>query len=549
MNVGTRDRPTYLPAELLEVLPGQGFGGEPNIEQRQSMIQFSCRRPPQNYDSITTEGLSIMGLSGAESRRVGIRIPSKDMITVHGRTLPSPELVYGGRQKTRPNHGGWNLIRVKFSQCATIGDWACLLIRKPGTIPIPQAKRGMDAFANNLRNHGLTVGICREHVQLDIWGGKEPGEEKKNRQMLEEAFKQLSRYPFVVVLLPDADGKTFDYIKYIGDIKSGVLTHCMQAKKFKNEQPDQQYLSNNAMKVNLKLGGRNQVLNQDCAHFVGFGKTMVVGLDVTHPSGTDPEAFPSVAAIVASIDQHMSQWPGEVRGQTRRQEQVEYLREMMEGRLALWMKQNKGHPPENILIYRDGVSEGQYSMVLNEELPKVQEAAQRVYPKGEQQPNITIVVCGKRHNVRFYPTTTESHDRTSNPLNGCVVDRGVTRPIYWDFYLQAQAPLQGSARPAHYIVIHDEIFTNKKLKLSAHARSPTDLLQELTHNICYMMGRATRSISYCTPAFLADKFCDRARKYLLAYYHKHPAEIQEGSMFPREVLALSNRCLNKMVYI
>ena len=48
--------------------------------------------------------------------------------------------------------------------------------------------------------------------------------------------------------------------------------------------------------------------------------------------------------------------------------------------------------------------------------------------------------------------------KTKNPINGTVVDRGVTRPIYWDFYLQAQAPLQGSTRSAHYVVIHDEIF-------------------------------------------------------------------------------------------
>ncbi|CAG8906164.1 unnamed protein product [Penicillium egyptiacum] len=540
VNVGTRDRPVYLPAEVCEVLPGQPCRAEPNVIQRQNMIKFSCRRPPQNYDSIMTEGLNIMGISEGYTKAVGIK-PGKEMITVPARILNPPNLLYGGKKTTNPRNGSWNLVGTKFAQGANIGKWTCLWIGKRGLDakmdPVPH----IDAFYKKMRDHGLSLPPPDKPFR-HVWLGPE---DRDNRNVIKGAFKEFmeKKYPFLVVLLPTTEGKIFDYVKYAGDLKTGILTHCILYDKLKTA--NEQYWSNNAMKVNLRMGGCNQLLQPANARFIGAGKsTMVVGLDVTHPSSTDPEVFPSVAAIVASTDYRMGQWPGEVRAQMRRQEHILFLKEMMLTRLSLWQKNNNGNLPQNILVYRDGVSEGQFAMVLTEELPKIQAAAKAVY-RGAM-PNITIVVCGKRHNVRFYPTNTRDQDRTSNPINGCVVDRGVTRPIYWDFYLQAQAPLQGSARPAHYIVIHDEIFTNSKANPD---RKPTDVLQELTHNICYMMGRATRSISYSTPAFLADKFCDRGRKYLLAYYYENNMQVQSEDKFGGSTLAMASACQNNMVYI
>ena len=49
------------------------------------------------------------------------------------------------------------------------------------------------------------------------------------------------------------------------------------------------------------------------------------------------------------------------------QEMIDNLDEMFASRLRLWQAKNKVLP-ENILIYRDGVSEGQYQTVLGVEL-------------------------------------------------------------------------------------------------------------------------------------------------------------------------------------
>lgn len=35
-----------------------------------------------------------------------------------------------------------------------------------------------------------------------------------------------------------------------------------------------------------------------------------------------------------------------------------------------------------------------------------------------------------------------------------------------------------------------------------------------THNLCYLFGRATKSVSICPPAYYADLVCERGRCYI-----------------------------------
>ncbi|KIW21698.1 uncharacterized protein PV07_12869, partial [Cladophialophora immunda] len=111
----------------------------------------------------------------------------------------------------------------------------------------------------------------------------------------------------------------------------------------------------------------------------------------------------------------------------------------------------------------------------------------------------------------------EQADRSSNPQHGTVVDRGVTEARNWDFYLQAHTAIQGTARPAHYYVVYDEIFQARKVPPGPF-KSAADILEDLTHNMCYLYARATKSVSICPPAYYADLVCDRARCYLSGFF-------------------------------
>ncbi|TKA72743.1 hypothetical protein B0A55_09952 [Friedmanniomyces simplex] len=203
-----------------------------------------------------------------------------------------------------------------------------------------------------------------------------------------------------------------------------------------------------------------------------------------------------VAAIVASVDSTLAQWPTELRIQGARQEMVSALEEMFKGRLRFWQTRISGSLPHNIIVYRDGVGEGQYQLVLDNELPAIRKACRDTYPATEtkaDRPRITIIIVGKRHSTRFYATQVQDADRSGNPPNGTVVDRGITEAQNWDFFLQAHAAIQGTARPARYFVLWDDIFRGSTIRAPfAHA---ADVLEDLTHTMCYLFGRATNAVN------------------------------------------------------
>ena len=92
---------------------------------------------------------------------------------------------------------------------------------------------------------------------------------------------------------------------------------------------------------------------------------MVVGVDVTHPSPGSASNAPSIAGRVASVDRRLGQWPAYLRIRESRKEMVSELGSMFKSRLHLFKSKGKHTTlPENILVYYDGVSEGQYATVL-----------------------------------------------------------------------------------------------------------------------------------------------------------------------------------------
>ncbi|KAJ9601979.1 hypothetical protein H2200_013538 [Cladophialophora chaetospira] len=553
INVGNREKPSYLPAQVCLIEPGQPFKAELLPSQTQSMIRFAVRKPANNAQSLVNEGVRMIMLNQTPNpthSTFNINVHPR-LVAVSGRVLNSPSVYYHGNKAAATRFGSWNMQNIQFVTKADLPSWTWVMIQTPNDAnpwATPQEfEQTLNNFQSELRKVGVNCNAPARGLRVTVQPSV-PATATRPRipgdldTKIDETFHLFTSTPnkappkLVLVVLLSDKAEIYNRVKYVCDIKEGLVSVCVVASKFAKAGP--QYSANVALKFNLKLGGRNQVLQPAKLGVISEGKTMVVGLDVTHPSPQSSKEAPSVVGIVASVDKWMSQFPGDIQIQERRKEMVSALTELMKGRLALWRRSNNDSLPDNLLICRDGVSEGQYQTVLQEELPQIRQACREVYPADMTKnglPRITIVIVGKRHNVRFYPSKDSDADRSFNTPNGTVVDRGVTEARNWDLYLQSHSALQGTARPAHYFVVYDEIFRHHQQLMAkqgktAPFRSAADALEDLLHSSAYMYGRATKAVSICPPAYYADLVCDRARGYLSGIFDTSTAgSVSDGA--------------------
>ena len=516
INVGNREKPTYYPAEVCMVMPGQSVGRSNRLDpnQTKNMIDFAVRVPEANKKSIVRDGPFTLGLLPEDNTplsRFGVAVSTR-LITVPGRILPAPEVKYRNK-KVFASSGTWNMAGSHFIRPKAFPPWSYALITDgsgPDWANSDALHEQMLKFYESLKKTGVMAPPPTKGQKFDLNGSLEG---------VERVFQ--CTFKLMLIILPKADTQLYNRIKFLGDVRYGVHTICFTAAKLKKSDPTT--LGNVSLKFNLKLGGTNQLIDNLDRGLIDGDKTMVVGMDVTHPSPGSASNAPSVAAVVASIDKALSQFPVDLRIQPSRQEMVSDLSDMVKSRLHLWKSLGKHQAfPDNILIYRDGVSESQYDDVLEKELPLIRQACAETYPATTTKqglPRITIVVVGKRHHTRFFPTSDKDCvGKASNNVNGTVVDRGVTEPRNWDFFLQAHNAGIGTARPAHYYVVLDEIFYKRTPQAALGMLSSADVLEELTHSMCYMFGRATKAVSICPPAYYADIACERARRYLSRFF-------------------------------
>lgn len=536
-----------MPAEVCHIGDCQPCNCKLDPEQTSQMIKFAGRNPRENAKSIVHDGLDVCWADSKNAllRRMQISVVP-NLVQLRGRVLQAPNLQYPNSAVVVPRAGSWDARRL--NRMGKGANWPpfAILDLSGESADSGRRKASFEVMFSQTGKWGITSSNALGTVSKTI---NENGDIKKQAEdHLRSTSEKYPQARMIIVILPDVSTQLYNGIKRKGDIDLGIHTVCLvgpQKKKF--FEHDTSYMANVLTKLNLKLGGRNQALaGANQLGIISEGNTMVVGIDVTHPSPGSSISAPSIAGMVASVDSTLSQWPAILRIQSQnRSEIVEDLRDMLVSRLCLWKERNNNSLPANILVYRDGVSEGQYNIVINDELPRLQQAVKTMYD-GLPNPKISIIIVGKRHNTRFYPTSEEHADNSSNSLAGTIVDRGITQSHNWDFFLQSHTALQGTAKPAHYFVVHDEIFRSKYR--AANSPSAADALEDLTHKMCYLFGRATKAVSVCPPAYYADLVCDRARCYLSEVFEGTKKE-QVSQAELTAAIKIHRNLANSMFYI
>ncbi|KAJ2798405.1 hypothetical protein H4R20_004833 [Coemansia guatemalensis] len=487
-----------FPIELCEIADNQRYKGNLNDRQTADMVKFACRSPRDNMKRITDALQQLDFGASPVLRSFGVSLQN-NLSEVESRVLPAPTITYGKKSREpslTPVGGAWNMRNKCVS---TSGEplkyWAVLILANQRNIPNNMAQNFVKGLVDMCNQTGYQIMDMRPPI---VYGNPNADIDQEMRRACDAIKLPPKTFPqLLLVVLPTTNAQLYQSVKNRAYTTLGIHTQCMQAKHMQRANP--QYCANLCLKINTKLGGTNQCLiPRDLQKLVHQKPTLFLGCDVTHPAPGEREK-PSIASVVGSTDFMGLRYAATLIQLPSRQELVGKLRDVVMRHLKLFYQHTKTKP-QHVVFYRDGVSETQFEQVRDRELIEIQRACLSIEPG--YRPEITFLAVLKRHNTRFFPTGRDG-DRTGNCVPGTVVDRSVTMPTFFDFYLFSHAAIQGTSRPTHYFVLHND------------ARFTADEIQLLTYHLCYMYAICTRSVSLVPPVYYAHRVADRARCHLV----------------------------------
>ncbi|KAK6237938.1 hypothetical protein QUC31_003407, partial [Theobroma cacao] len=460
---GSEAKPVYFPMELCQIVEGQRCTKMLNDQQVRALLKATCKRPPDRERDIRRM-VSNNNFNGEERvSEFGIHV-GQELALVEARVLPAPVLKYhdtGPEKSVKPSKGARNMINKKMINGGEVDNWTCVNYSSNyANISNDFCTRLVEMCNNKgmVFRHTAAVPIRSAHpfridqTLLDVY---------------EESTSQKRPLKLLIIILPDQSG-SYGKIKRICETELGIVSQCCKPK-----QPSKlslQYFENLALKINVKVGGRNTVLNDSIEKTIPLVTdvpTIIFGADVTHPQPGE-DSSPSIAAVVASIDwPEITKYRGIVSVQPHREEIIQDLYKTVQDphkgvvhsgmirELLIAFYKSTGRKPLRI-ISTDGVSEGQFSQVLLYEMDAIRKACASM--EENYMPPVTFVVVQKRHHTRLFPTDSAPTDKSGNIVAGnkyarCTRSVSIVPPAYYAhlaafrarYYIEDETADSGSA--------------------------------------------------------------------------------------------------------
>ncbi|KAF1977039.1 eukaryotic translation initiation factor 2C 2 [Bimuria novae-zelandiae CBS 107.79] len=510
-----RGNPVYLPIDVLKIDANQRYNTKLSDTQTASMIKFAVTLPAERWKAVQ-HGVQLLDWQNDPYHsHYGLEV-NKAAAVVQARLLPPPVSRFGpksGKEATVNAkdllQGRWRLDGRQFVLPNTdkpIKAWGVCVIQGRGAPTPDVATTFAQQFVKIYTAHGGVIASHPTHGQKP-WIG--PGNLADGGEMVNKAFtatgnRYQMRPSIMFFIVTDRNVEIYRRIKKSMDIRFGVVSQVVQAKHAHTASA--QYISNVCMKVNAKLGGATNVAQSQWIPKINpkaaSTPTMVVGADVSHPApGAGSGEAASFAAITVSNDATFTRYWAEVQTNGHRVEMVttSNIEEHFGHMAKNWMQRlGRGQPPQRVIYIRDGVSEGQYAAVLNEEVRDMKNVFAKLGCK--TAPKFCVLIAGKRHHIRFFP---QQGDRNKNPLPGTLVESGCTHPHEFDFYLCSHVAIKGTARPIHYQCILNEEGAWQAMEI-----------QQFLFEHSYQYIRSTTPVSMHPAVYYAHLAADRSRAHV-----------------------------------
>lgn len=407
----------------------------------------------------------------------------QDLLKIMGRVLP-PEKIFQKDQTGYnyvPKDADWGkeMRGKQLVTCAHLKCWVLIFTRNNSV----QAQDFLQTLVRVAGPMGINV---QKPIMVEL-----PDDQINSflRALKENINPQLQ---MAVCILPSNRKDRYDAIKKLCCCEHPVPSQVILARTLSKKQMLMSVATKIAIQLNCKLGG------EVWGVAVPLKGLMVVGIDCYHDSAKKGR---SIGGFIASMNQTLTRYYSRAVFQHSMQELMDGLKMCMAAALKKYHEIN-GALPTRIVIYRDGVGDGQLSAVFEHEIPQLIECFKTAGT--DYNPGCAVIVVKKRINSRFFDATGQN---LANPPPGTVIDSAVTRPEWYDFFLVSQSVRQGTVTPTHYNIVWDS--TGLKV----------DHFQRLTYKLCHLYYNWPGTIRVPAPCQYAHKLAFLVGQSL----HKDPS--------------------------
>ncbi|XP_013180171.1 PREDICTED: protein argonaute-3 [Papilio xuthus] len=440
-----------------------------NFRLMKDVATYTRITPNQRHAAFKKYIQNVMSNETAKSRLTswGLSI-APETVDITARTLPPEPLYFGNNVKVPgKDNADWNgdVSRNAVMQAVDILRWVVLFTDRDKNV----TNDFIDTLKRCCRPMGINVS-APEMIRL-------PNDRTDSYIAALRKFS-IANLQLVVAICPTIRDDRYSAIKKICCVDNPVPSQVINARTIMNSQKIRSITQKILLQMNCKLGGTLWNIS------IPLKSAMIIGIDSYHDASRKKK---SVCAFIASYNQTMTHWYSKVVLQERGQEIVDSLKSCFVDALKHYLRVN-GRLPDRIIIYRDGVGDGQLKLLQDYEIPQMQICFSILGTA--YKPSLTYVVVQKRINTRIFMKTRNGFE---NPFPGTVLDHCVTRRDWYDFLIASQKVNQGTVTPTHYVVIHDD------------SGMTADQCQRLTYKMCHLYYNWPGTVRVPAPCQYAHK--------------------------------------------
>jgi len=429
-------------------------------------------------------------------------------ITLQGRMLERPTLHFGSGQTERLTRSDWSRAASTKPALTPVNleKWAVIFTKKDRSV--------VERFCKTMQQQAPKMGIQIRNPAI-----KEVENDRTDTFLKAISDVVAPETQLVLTIVPQMKSDRYAAIKKLCYVEKPVANQVVLAKTIANEKKFSAVATKVILQMNCKLGGELWACPSPVKNM------MIVGIDVYHAKGDK-----SVAGVVASLNDYCTRFHSEVAVHSKNQELVDALPIIFVSALNKYNEAN-GKYPDYIVVFRDGVADGQMEVTKKHEAkmfkkmydqvgqprfdtPEAEaKAAEEVkkfdtaVPKG-YDPGFNFVVVQKRINTRIFALQSDPKAtggmKVDNPESGVVLDHTVTRRNFQDFFLVPQNVNQGTVTPTHFVNLYH----------SGDRHLSPDLVQKLSYHLTHMYFNWPGTVRVPAPVQYAHKMVDMAGAHL-----------------------------------